>query len=82
MKVVSINAREDVLRDIPAQLRDLAERIEQGEPGAVSHVAVVVLCDGEIDSPYVFGMPMKKLEVVGLLDIAKTRVVDDMLGDE
>lgn len=36
---------EATLRDVPAQLRKLAEAIEAGEHGAVSSVAVAVMGD-------------------------------------
>lgn len=81
MSVIQIS-RADPARDIPQQLRELAAEIERGDQGAVSNIAVVTICNGGVDAPFVFGMPMRRLEVIGLLDIAKTLVVDDALGDE
>jgi hypothetical protein len=70
------------LRDIPAELRELANTVERGEAGDVESCIFLVVREGGI-SIYVRGESCSAYELMGLFEAAKLRVfADDAVEDD
>lgn len=61
------------LIDVVGQLRDLANAIEAGETEAEQMIVVVPGAEGEWPTVFQWGPGMIDYEIIGCLDVAKTR---------